>query len=179
MCRVATQGSDPGTAAEGYSRSGLLCDQFKISLMLSLVSELCPPCLDRGGGDTSNAHGPVVCTGAVTRHPQNYWLRIWKRTGYWVRGCFVITTSDRDCLLVICNHRVCHVCLSLLLMLSLIMICSQTTASELSLINAPAPPFFVVFICFFPISWKIYDRQYCKYGCNKNRFCGKHSLEFL
>ena len=67
--RVATQGSDPGTAAEGYSRSGLLCsDQFKISLMLSLVSELCPPCLDRGGGDTANAHGPVVCTGAVTRH---------------------------------------------------------------------------------------------------------------
>ena len=55
-------------AAEGYSRSGLLCDQFKISLMLSLVSELCPPCLDRGGGDTANAHGAVVCTGAVTRH---------------------------------------------------------------------------------------------------------------
>ena len=48
---------------------GQVCsDQFKISLMLSLVSELCPPCLDRGGGDTSNAHGPVVCTGAVTRH---------------------------------------------------------------------------------------------------------------
>ena len=92
---------------------GQVCsDQFKISLMLSLVSELCPPCLDRGGGDTSNAHGPVVCTGAVTRHPQNYWLRIWKRTRYWVRGCFVITTSDRDCLLGICNVSVCHVCLS-------------------------------------------------------------------
>ena len=176
MCRAESRlkAVTPG----GYSRSGLLCDQFKISLMLSLVSELCPPCLDRGGGDTANAHGPVVCTGAVTRHPQDWaLLRIWKRTGYWVRGCFVITTSDRDCLLVICNHRVCHVCLSPDALTDNDLLSDNCFRASID--KCSCSPLFVVFICFFPISWKIYDRQYCKYGCSKNRFCDKHSLEFL
>ena len=41
-----------------------------------------------------------------------------------------------------------------LLMLSLIMICSQTTASELPLINAPAPPF----LSFLSVSFQFHGK---------------------
>ena len=46
---------------------------------------------------------------------------------------------------------------SLLLMLSLIMICSQTTASELSLINAPCLPL-PPFLSFLSVSFQFHGK---------------------